>query len=56
MNTKTKKSLIEFAEAVQILANATILTIGMTTATDIMDRAERLKQSLNKDETLTEVS
>lgn len=55
MNTQTQQALIEFADAVEQLAHATQLIIGLATASGIINRCEALKLALNKDNTITEV-
>lgn len=56
MNTRTKKELISLCEAVQQLAIGMENDLGITTTSDICDKAENCKRALNNDETIVEVS
>lgn len=52
MNDNTRKALIEFAYAVELLAQCCIHETGVDNCTTIMERAERLKDKLKSDETI----
>lgn len=55
MNSNTKKHLINFIEAVENLTSATLVTIGMETASEIINTCNQLKLALERDETILEV-
>lgn len=54
MNTQTQQALIEFADAVEQLASAGQLIIGLDTTSELIYKCEALKLALNKDNTITE--
>lgn len=54
MNTNTKLHLQRFISQVENLTNAVLLTIGMETASEIIEVSEELKRALDEDKTITE--
>lgn len=54
MNTNTRKELIKFAEAVEKMAAANCLTMGVQTTSEIMSQCYHLIEALNIDDTITE--
>jgi len=52
MNYKTKLAIKDFATAVQKLAQGTVHMLGIEQATEIVNVAEELKNTLDKDETI----
>jgi len=55
MNSQTQKELINFINAVEKLTAATLIHIGMETATEIMTACDTAKRALSCDETIVEV-
>jgi len=53
MTTTTRDALCDLCDKVAILAHATVLTIGLDTATDIINSAQQAKHALNHDPDLT---
>ena len=54
MNLRTRDDLKAFCDAVILLAQSVIREIGMRDAEIIANKAEALKLSLDKDETITD--
>ncbi len=54
MNSNTKQALIEFTHQVQNLVAATVVQIGIQTASEVLTACVKLEQALNTDETITE--
>lgn len=55
MNSRTRRDLITFINQVENLTQAVLREIGMQAAQEIVQASEDLKESLEADETITEV-